>query len=226
MSKNEVVPSVPKTVQVDPSSSTKERSGGEISAVQGGVSQAKGSGKGKRFMKLKGLVDSGAVDNVTNERTAPWIPIQQTRASRAGLTYTVADGRSVPNKGQQRFQGVSEDGLPIDMGVQVTDVVKTLFAVRRMKEAGNVVIFGAEEGDMIINKQTGSRTMIEDDGENYLLTVYMEIPEVPKAGVQRINAVSKTCDEQCETGGRFCNKTMWSELAGNEEVESFTRQDI
>ena len=58
---------------------------------------------GRSFKKISGLVDSGAVDNVTNKFTAPWIPIEETMASRSGLKYTVADGSTVLNKGQQKF---------------------------------------------------------------------------------------------------------------------------
>ena len=60
----------------------------------------------------------------------------------------------------------------MNMGVQVTDVVKTLFSVRRMKQSGNMVIFGAEEGGMIIDKKMAARTKIEDDVEN-LTPVWM-----------------------------------------------------
>ena len=98
-------------------------------------------------------VDSGAVDNVTGRSTAPWIPIQETKASKSGLKYTVADGKTIPNRGQKNFKGLTTGGQPMNMGVQVTDVVKTLFSVRRIKEAGNIVIFGAAEGDMIVDKK-------------------------------------------------------------------------
>ena len=89
----------------------------------------------------------------------------------------MTDGRTVLNKGQQNFSGTTEDGLPIDMGIQITDVCKTLFSVRKIKEAGNIVIFGADEGHMIINKRSGSRTMIEDNGKDYQLWIWMEVPK-------------------------------------------------
>jgi hypothetical protein len=82
---------------------------------------------GKTFNRVSGLVDSGAVDNVTNERTAPWILIRQTAASRSGLKYTVADGRTFPNEGQHELSGMTNDGLPIELGIQITGVVKTFY---------------------------------------------------------------------------------------------------
>ena len=54
----------------------------------------------RTYMRIRGLVDSGTVDSVTNNKTAPWIPTQQIAASRSGMGYTVADGRTALNRGQ------------------------------------------------------------------------------------------------------------------------------
>jgi len=186
---------------------------------------------GKTYRKISGLVDSGAVDSVTNERTAPWIPIQQTAASRSGMKYTVADGRTVLNRGQQKFSGTTEDGLPIDMGIQITDVCKTLFSVRKIKEAGNIVIFGAEEGDMIINKRSGSRTKIEDNGKDYQLSIWMEVPKEALSKVNALSSVEEAITEELKSRSvedvrdQFMQSTMWSRLLGSEETP-FPRQDI
>jgi hypothetical protein len=186
---------------------------------------------GRTYKKISGLVDSGAVDSVTNDRTAPWIPIQQTAASRSGMKYTVADGRTVLNRGQQKFCGTTEDGLPIDMGIQITDVCKTLFSVRKIKEAGNIVIFGAEEGDMIINKRSGSRTKIEDNGKDYQLSIWMEVPKEAVAKLGALSSVEDVIREELKTKsveevrGQLMQSTMWNRLLGSEETP-FPRQDI
>jgi hypothetical protein len=186
---------------------------------------------GKTYKKVSGLVDSGAVDSVTNEKTAPWIPIQQTAASRSGMKYTVADGRTVPNRGQQKFCGTTDDGLPIDMGIQITDVCKTLFSVRKIKEAGNIVIFGAEEGDMIINKRSGSRTKIEDNGKDYQLSIWMEVPKEAITKLGALSSVEDVIREELKTKSveevrdQFMQSTMWNRLLGSEETP-FPRQDI
>ncbi len=36
------------------------------------------------------------------------------------------------------FSGTTEDGLPLDMGIQSRDACKTLFSVWKIKEAGNI----------------------------------------------------------------------------------------
>jgi hypothetical protein len=184
---------------------------------------------GRTYKKVSGLVDSGAVDSVTNDKIAPWIPIQQTAASRSRLRYTVADGRTVLNKGQQNFSGTTEDGLPIDMGIQITDVCKTLFSVRKIKEAGNIVIFGADEGDMIINRRSGSRTMIEDNGKDYQLSIWMEVPKEATKRVEALSSVEAVIREELKTKSieeiREGHETMWDRLLSSGEA-TFQRQDI
>ena len=128
---------------------------------------------------ITGVVDSGAIDNVTDMKTATAFPLENTPGSIRGDVYTSASGNQIPQRGIRKVEGVSSDGLPMKIGLNVTDVVSTLFSVRKIAEAGNVVIFGADEGNFIINKQTGSCTPIKDDGHSYTMDVY-----VPKgAGV-------------------------------------------
>ena len=57
--------------------------------------------------------------------------------------------------------------------MQVTEVAKTLLSVKKMKDAGNIVVFGADEGDMIINKLTGMRTPITDTGKEFVLDIFI-----------------------------------------------------
>ena len=84
-------------------------------------------------------------------------------------------------KGVQRraieVEGKSEDGVPLGMGVQVAKVTKKLFSVRKMKQAGIMVIFGSNEGDLIVNRKTGSTTKIRDTVSEFLLDIYVPIDE-------------------------------------------------
>ena len=95
-----------------------------------------------------------------------------------------------------------------------------------MKESGNIVIFGPEEGDMIINKRSGARTMIEDNGRDYQLSLWLEVPNVPNSGKRVIGAVGcQECD-QGSTSRRCADRSVWQEMMGSEEVAPFQRQDI
>ena len=95
--------------------------------------------------------------------------------------------------------------------MQITDVAATLFSVKKIKDAGNIVIFGAEEGDMIINKSTGVRTPIIDTGREFLLEVLLpggKVSHVPKTLVQ------KECPHKVVRGG------YWNALMNAEEEET------
>ena len=55
-------------------------------------------------------VDSGASESVISEDMIPNIPIKQEDASRRGVQYEVANGVRIPNLGEKKFQGYSEEG--------------------------------------------------------------------------------------------------------------------
>ena len=158
---------------------------------------------------IRGIVDSGAVDHVMHRKVAPQFPVKQTSA--VGIEYKVANGRPIYNEGQKDLKGFTANGMPIELGMQITDVAATLFSVKKMKDAGNIVIFGAEEGDMIINKSTGVRTPIIDTGRDFLLEVLLpggKVSHVPKTPVQ------KECPHKVVRGG------YWNALMNAEEEET------
>ena len=45
------------------------------------------------------------------------------------------------NPPKNRIEALTNHGRKINMGVQVAAVTKTLFSVRRTREAGNIVVF-------------------------------------------------------------------------------------
>ena len=123
-----------------------------------------------------------------------------------GRTYTVADGRQIPNKGKKEFSGFSGDGTPIEMGINITDVVKILFSVRSMCRAGNVVLFGADEGSFVINKKSGNVTKIDDDGVNYTLSMFVKKPKVPDPPENKFpRKREKRADLKIKRLGRNCS---------------------
>ena len=63
-----------------------------------------------------------------------------------------------------------------ELRAQIADVSKALQSVRTFVQAGHMVVFGDgddESGNYIVNKITGERTTIKDDGVNYLLGLYI-----------------------------------------------------
>ena len=97
-----------------------------------------------------------------------------TSISRNKMMYKVANGNSIPHRGERVLRGVTEDGTPFGFTSQVTDVTKTLCAVSKMADAGNRVVFGDESGDFIENKTTGKRTYMRRENGVYKITMWRE----------------------------------------------------
>ena len=139
-------------------------------------------------------MDSGAVDTVTNKDTAKFIPINETKRSKRGAFWTTADGNHVYNEGEKFIEGFTGQGTPTGMLMQIGDVSTTLFSVRRMKEAGNLVVFGLKENLAVVNWKTGKTlckggdnvifnesimvtTKIDDNGKEYTMKIWVKVPE-------------------------------------------------
>ena len=130
----------------------------------------------------------------THNDTVRFIPISETKRSKRGAFWTTADGNHVYNEGEKFVEGFTGQGTPTGMPMQIGDVSTTLFSVRRMKEAGNLVVFGLKEelavvnwktgktlckgGDnIIVDESTGVTTKIDDNGKEYIMKIWVKIPE-------------------------------------------------
>ena len=68
--------------------------------------------------------------------------------------------------------------------------------------------------------------MIEDNGRDYQLSLWLEVPNVPNNEKKVIGAVScQECD-QGNTSRRSVDRSVWQEMMGSEEAATFQRQDI
>ena len=91
--------------------------------------------------------------------------------------YEIADGTEIPNLGEKLMPVVTAEGTWKGLRAQVADVSKALQSVRSLVRSGHVVVFGDGDGDdaesYIVNKVTGERTAVKDDGVNYLLGLHI-----------------------------------------------------
>ncbi len=111
-------------------------------------------------------VDSGAMDTVVGEEECPQFQRSKSPGSRNGLMYEVANGETVPNKGQKHIRGLTEEEVPISIVAQVCSITKPLLSVKKMCNAGNTVVFD-NEGCYIQCKATGRCTAISDQGGTF-----------------------------------------------------------
>ena len=131
---------------------------------------------GMRWEKVVITPDSGAADTVGPESIGQGIEIQPTKASQAGVSYTVANGETMPNKGQKPLQGFTDSGQNIGITFQVTECSKLLASVRKMCEAGNRVVFD-DDGSYIQNKQSGVKTQIDKHNGTYAFNMWIQVSD-------------------------------------------------
>ena len=118
-------------------------------------------------------VDSGATESVTGEDMISIIETQPGEASRRGVKYEVADGTTISNHGEKKFQAVSGEGVKNKFVVQVTDVNKGLLSVSKLVKAGKRVIF-EEKGSYIEDVRTGEVMRLREVGGMCVLRVWVQ----------------------------------------------------
>ena len=67
-------------------------------------------------------VDSGASETVIGEDMLAGVETKEGLASRRGVQYEVANGVRIPNLGEKKFRGFTEEGLQRSMKAQVCEV--------------------------------------------------------------------------------------------------------
>ena len=159
------------------------------------------------WVNVDAVVDSGAIDTICPKDLIGGNVIRETEISRRKGKYTAANGGTITNEGESKLTGVAEDGTPIEMVSQVGDkITRMLFAVRRMKEAGNMVIFGANmkairklaaadsiEENVIVSK-TGKRSEIVDKDGMYVYKMKIKRKKVDDMDVGAVENDGIMCE--------------------------------
>ena len=125
------------------------------------------------WVEIDVKIDSGATETVMPEDTLRGvIDLEEGPAFRSGTEYEVANGKTIPNLGQQRFVGYTEDGLANEVTAQICAVNQTLMSVSKVVKRGNRVVFDSD-GSYIEHKETGARTWMEQDGGMYSVKMWV-----------------------------------------------------
>ena len=115
--------------------------------------------------------DSGASETVVSDQMLESVEIKEGPASRKGVVYQVANGMKMPNLGEKKFMGISEEGISRHITAQVCDVNLGLLSVRRMISAGNRVVFDPK-GSYIEDPQTGEIMNLEERHNLFVLKLW------------------------------------------------------
>ena len=97
--------------------------------------------KMSEWTKLSLAVDSGACESVIDAaEQVPGYEVQVTRASKSGLVYASATGEEMPNLGEVFLPMLTKENTKRSMKMQVAEVSRPLASVKRICEAGHVVV--------------------------------------------------------------------------------------
>ena len=109
------------------------------------------------------------------------IDIASGPAHLRGVEYQVADGTRIPNLGERRFVGYTEDGAANGMIAQVCAVNETLLSVSKLTKKGNRVVFD-DDDSYVEDKATGQKTCMTEDGGMYTLKMWVSKQSTAEAG--------------------------------------------
>jgi myosin heavy subunit len=130
---------------------------------------------------LELAVDSGATETVVNEDNIESVDTLPGTASRRGVKYEVANGVRIPNLGEKKFIGVSEEGSQRNITAQVCDVSKPLLSVKKVVDAGNRVVF-EKDGSYIEDVKTGERMWMREEHGMYMLKMWIKNTSFQRQG--------------------------------------------
>ena len=118
-------------------------------------------------------VDSGATETVIGEEALQSIKLVEGAAYKRGVKYEVANGLRIPNFGEKRFVGFTEERLAREIVAQVCEVNKPLLSVSKIVAAGNRVVFD-ESGSYIENIVSEEKVWMKSQGGMYMLKMFVK----------------------------------------------------
>ena len=124
-------------------------------------------------------VDSGATETVIAEEMLKMMEIKESPQSRRGVEYEVANGKTIPNLGQNNCTGHTEDGVKRKILAQVCEVNKALLSVSKVVGHGNKVVFGeldeyGQQMHYIEDNATKERLWIVEENGMYALKMWVK----------------------------------------------------
>ena len=118
-------------------------------------------------------VDSGATETVIGENILKSIDLTEGMAYKRGVKYEVANGIRIPNLGEKKFIGVTENGMAREITAQVCEVNKPLLSVSKIVAAGNRVVFDPD-GSYIEDAESGEKVWLKNQGGMYMIKMWVK----------------------------------------------------
>ena len=128
------------------------------------------------WVSIEMAVDSGASETVLPPDQLTSVKLEDGPAKRRGVSYEVANGDLIPNLGERRFHGMTEQGHVRGITAQVCEVNKPLLSVSKLVAQGNRVIFDAS-GSYVEDTTNGERMWLTESGGMYSLKLWVRAPD-------------------------------------------------
>ena len=135
--------------------------------------------------------DSGAADHVVPVSVGSGFEVEPSAGSKTGLHYRSANGGRIPNLGQKRLKGYSDEGSPISWTPQVAAVTKSLNSLVKTCKAGNRVVLDTEKGSYIENKKTGAKTQLRVEKEVFVFDLWFKKGKGSGSKEKEVSTVAK-----------------------------------
>ena len=128
------------------------------------------------------MVDSGATETVTTEECLEGvIDISEGAACKRGQRYECANGSQIPNLGERKFLGWTEEDGQKGITAQVCGVTQNLLSVSGMTKKGHRVVFD-NDGSYIEDKATGEKSWMHEVNGMYMLKLWVSKKTSKDAG--------------------------------------------
>jgi len=128
------------------------------------------------------MVDSGATETVMTEADLDGvIDVTEGVAFKRGQHYQCANGQKIPNLGERKFLGWTEEEGKKGITAQVCDVTQNLLSVSGMTKKGHRVVFD-EDGSYIEDKTSGEVSWMHEVNGMYMLKLWVSKKTSKEAG--------------------------------------------
>ena len=94
-----------------------------------------------------------------------------------GSEMCIRDSSWIPNPGEKKFQGISEEGVMRGITAQVCEVSKPLLSIQKLIQAGNRVVL-EKDNAYIEDVKTGEIMRLQQEGGMYLLKLWVKRGQV------------------------------------------------
>ena len=130
-----------------------------------------------KWRRIEIAVDSGACESVVDPDELPDHSVKETKASKSDDEFVSATADPIPSMGEMNIVMKTREATMRAMTFTAAPVAKPLGSVKRICQAGHIVVFD-EDGSYIYNNHTGEVNVLREEMGNYIMDVWVAPPDL------------------------------------------------